>query len=198
MFNSPTFEHIRGKKIGIFICLTWSYAFLWGFCPLVGWGRYGLEPFGTSCSIDWTDKSENNRSYIMSVFLFILAIPFAMIIIFYAKIFFKIRKTVSAAVDCDPGVPIRDPRHGVKSESRAIQDTILENITRSVVVFLIAWTPYACLAVLLTFRLNVSVYFLLVAALLAKTQCAVNIFVYALGFSDFRKELKRCFRTRIQ
>jgi hypothetical protein len=62
----------------------------------------------------------------MSVFLFILAIPVALIIIFYIKISNKIKSTISASVEGGLALDTRDPRHGVKSESRAIQNTVLE------------------------------------------------------------------------
>ncbi|XP_070181298.1 rhodopsin, GQ-coupled-like [Littorina saxatilis] len=38
------------------IAAALTYALCWSVCPFLGWGRFSLEPFATSCSIDWTTK----------------------------------------------------------------------------------------------------------------------------------------------
>ncbi|XP_062611455.1 rhodopsin, G0-coupled-like [Saccostrea cucullata] len=184
-------EFVRVEKVGLTIVLTWLYAFLWSTFPFIGWGKYGIEPFGTSCSIDWMSKSEDTRSYIMSVFIFVFMLPVGIIIIFYYKVSVKIRNTVSISLDGDTGTSISNPRHGVRTEGRVIQDTVLKNIGRSMIAFLVAWVPYACVAILVTIGVNISIYFSIIPTFFAKTQTAVNIFVYAAGFPDFRTELKR-------
>ncbi|XP_061173596.1 melanopsin-like [Saccostrea echinata] len=98
---NPESEFIGVEKVGLTIGLIWLYAILWSTFPFIGWGKYGIEPFGTSCSIDWTSKSENVRSYIMSVFLLVFILPVGIITIFYFKVSVKIRKTVSLAPDGD-------------------------------------------------------------------------------------------------
>lgn len=33
--------------------LVWVYTFFWAFLPAFGFGTYGPEPYGTSCTINW-------------------------------------------------------------------------------------------------------------------------------------------------
>ena len=35
------------------IALIWAYTVFWAVLPAFGFGSYGPEPFGTSCTINW-------------------------------------------------------------------------------------------------------------------------------------------------
>lgn len=62
---------------------TWLYALLWALFPLLGWGAYGPEPFGLSCTLAWAEMKEHSPSFVLSMFTMNLAIPTIIIICCY-------------------------------------------------------------------------------------------------------------------
>lgn len=84
IYNPLSFRQVRVKTIclAIFACLF--FAFLWAVLPLFGWSRYSLEGVGTSCSVEWKEKSLNVLSYNISMFLIVFLVP--LVIILYTNI----------------------------------------------------------------------------------------------------------------
>lgn len=62
---------------------TWLYALLWAVFPLIGWGAYGPEPFGLSCTLAWAEMKEHSPSFVISIFAMILVIPAIIIMCCY-------------------------------------------------------------------------------------------------------------------
>lgn len=62
---------------------TWLYAFLWAVFPLIGWGAYGPEPFGLSCTLAWAEMKDHSPSFVISMFVMNLAIPAIIIVCSY-------------------------------------------------------------------------------------------------------------------
>lgn len=71
----------------------WCYASVFAVGPLVQWGRYGPEPYGTACCIDW--RAPNHElsalSYIVCLFFFCYVLPCATIILSYTCILMTVR-----------------------------------------------------------------------------------------------------------
>lgn len=74
------------------ICFSWLYSVAWTVPPLLGWSRYGPEGPGTTCSVDWKTQTPNNISYIISLFIFCLVLPFGVIVYSYGKLLQAIRQ----------------------------------------------------------------------------------------------------------
>ncbi|KAE8605369.1 hypothetical protein XENTR_v10015083 [Xenopus tropicalis] len=85
---------IEKKAVCILIMCIWLYALLWAVLPLLGWGRYGPEPFGTSCTIAWGDfhHSSNGFSFIISMFILCTISPAVTIVVCYSGIAWKLHK----------------------------------------------------------------------------------------------------------
>ncbi|CAH8549220.1 unnamed protein product [Schistosoma turkestanicum] len=67
-FISKPYNHI---PFGI-----WMLSGLWAILPLLGYGRYALEPHKTSCLLDWNNMDENMKLYMFSLFTFGYILPF--------------------------------------------------------------------------------------------------------------------------
>lgn len=80
------------RKVALGIAFSWVYSLMWTLPPLFGWSRYGPEGPGTTCSVDWMAKSANNVSYIISLFVFCLIVPFLVIVYCYAKLMHAIKQ----------------------------------------------------------------------------------------------------------
>lgn len=73
------------------LCIwTWLYALIWALCPILGWGRYGPEPFGLSCSLAWGQMKHEGFSFVITLFSFNLVAPSAVIFCCYFGIAFKL------------------------------------------------------------------------------------------------------------
>lgn len=76
-------EKISKRKVHVLLVGIWLYALLWAVFPLLGWGRYGPEPFGLSCTLAWGEMKEHSPSFVISMFSMNLAIPAVIIISCY-------------------------------------------------------------------------------------------------------------------
>lgn len=66
------------------MCLwIWLYSVIWAMFPILGWGRYGPEPFGISCSLAWGQMKHEGFSFVVAIFCFNLAVPAVVIICCY-------------------------------------------------------------------------------------------------------------------
>lgn len=85
------------KRHHAFLCLAfvWVYAAFWATMPLVGWGNYAPEPFGTSCTLDWwlAQASVSGQSFVMAILFFCLILPAGMIVFSYVMIIFKVKSS---------------------------------------------------------------------------------------------------------
>lgn len=88
------------------LCLcTWIYALLWALFPLLGWGRYGPEPFGLSCSLAWGEMKHEGFSFVISMFSFNLAIPTVIIFGCYFGIAIKLYITYKKSLNNGNQIP---------------------------------------------------------------------------------------------
>lgn len=71
----------------------WCYASVFAVGPLLQWGRYGPEPYGTACCIDWRAPNHelSSLSYIVCLFFFCYVLPCATIILSYTCILMTVR-----------------------------------------------------------------------------------------------------------
>lgn len=63
--------------------------------PLIGWGSYAPEPFGTSCTLDWwlAQASVSGQSFVMAILFFCLILPAGIIFFSYVMIIFKVKSS---------------------------------------------------------------------------------------------------------
>uniref|UniRef100_A0A673GYI9 Opsin 8, group member b n=1 Tax=Sinocyclocheilus rhinocerous TaxID=307959 RepID=A0A673GYI9_9TELE len=83
-------EKISKRKAKILVATTWLYALLWALFPLIGWGKYGPESFGLSCTLAWKDMKEQSQSFVITIFLMNLILPAIIIISCYPAIAVKL------------------------------------------------------------------------------------------------------------
>ncbi|KAK7488233.1 hypothetical protein BaRGS_00020540 [Batillaria attramentaria] len=170
------------RKVLLSLLAALSLAGFWALCPLVGWGVYGPEPFGTSCTLDWAAP---DRSYVTCVFMVCLALPLTVMTVSYGSIL----HSTSAASR-------RLRRHGgdgrlrrARHEIRLIKITLLMSVC-----FLAAWTPYAVVSMASAYMedLEVPGTVSIFPTLLAKTSHLSNPVVYFVMNSRFSRQRPWC------
>ncbi|XP_044275188.1 opsin-5-like [Varanus komodoensis] len=177
-------NQISKKVIYISITLIWLYAALWAILPLLGWGHYGPEPFGTSCTIAWSQfhHSANGFSFILSMFILCTILPAMTIIICYLGIAWKVHKTYQGMQN------FNRISGAAKLEKRLTLMALLISIG-----FLGAWTPYAAVSIWSIFHSSDSIpqFVTLLPCLFAKSSTAYNPFIYYIFSKTFRHEVKQ-------
>lgn len=78
---------------------TWLYALLWALFPLIGWGKYGPESFGLSCTLAWRDMKEQSQSFVITIFFMNLILPAIIIMSCYSGIALKLYVTYKSMDD---------------------------------------------------------------------------------------------------
>lgn len=84
-FAGNRFNPVHGRLL---VACAWLYALLFACSPLAHWGKYGPEPYGTACCIDWRLSNQHNtaRSYTVALFIFCYILPCCVIVASYTGI----------------------------------------------------------------------------------------------------------------
>ncbi|KAK7877900.1 hypothetical protein WMY93_031429 [Mugilogobius chulae] len=165
----------------LLVAAVWCYASIFALGPLAQWGRYGPEPYGTACCIDWHAPNHElaSLSYILCLFIFCYALPCTIIFVSYTFILLTVRGSRQAV------------QQHVSPQTKTTNAHALI-IKLSVAVcfgFLAAWTPYAAVAMWAAFgdALLVPPTAFALAALFAKSSTIYNPLVYLLCKPNFRQ-----------
>ncbi|KAJ9589987.1 hypothetical protein L9F63_016879, partial [Diploptera punctata] len=164
MISRP-FQKRNLNKSGaiMLVVFIWGYSLCLTVPPLVGWGQYINEAANISCSVNWETRSYNATTYIVFLFAFGLVVPVGIITFSYLNIIHTMKQNT---LQCGSVT---------KAESK-----VALMITVMIVAFLIAWTPYSVLALIIAFgetHLS-SPGLAVIPALIAKSSICYNPFIY--------------------
>ncbi|KAK1133278.1 hypothetical protein K0M31_011094 [Melipona bicolor] len=169
----------HAKILGFFV---WIYALCLSLPPLFGWGSYSPEAGNVSCSVSWEvhDPVTKSESYIGFLFILGLIIPVLVISSSYAAIILTLRRVRKRA--------------GASGRREA---KITKMVALMITAFLLAWSPYAALAIAAQyFDVKPSASVAVLPALLAKSSICYNPIIYAGLNSQFSRSLKKIFNIR--
>ncbi|XP_023223955.1 visual pigment-like receptor peropsin isoform X1 [Centruroides sculpturatus] len=104
--NLNTRRRLIFRRYYLMIIVIWIYALFWSVMPLLGWGRYNLEPSLTTCTIDWRHNDTSYKSFLSTYFIFGYVIP---CIIIATSYFIATKRIKSDKITItDISIPIRD------------------------------------------------------------------------------------------
>ncbi|XP_068180339.1 opsin 9 [Antennarius striatus] len=136
-------QWIEKRYVCLSIALMWVYTLFWGLLPAFGFGSYGPEPYGTSCTINWwrMTSSLNDRRYISLILSLCFGFPTLIIITSYLAILLMVCRSSRAVAAISSSFV-----------SRAKKDLRLAKVAAVVcTTFLVAWTPYAVVSLISVF-----------------------------------------------
>ncbi|CAK9807078.1 RHO [Anthophora plagiata] len=163
--------------------VVWIYALCLSLPPLIGWGSYGPEAGNVSCSVSWEvhDPVTKSESYIGFLFIFGLVVPVLVISSSYVAIILTLKKVRKRA--------------GASGRREA---KITKMVALMITAFLLAWSPYAALALAAQyFDAKPSASVAVLPALLAKSSICYNPIIYAGLNNQFPRSLKKIFDMRM-
>ncbi|XP_033931232.1 opsin-5 [Pseudochaenichthys georgianus] len=162
------------KRSHAFLCLAfvWAYAAFWATMPLVGWGNYAPEPFGTSCTLDWwlAQASVSGQTFVVAILFFCLILPTVLMVFSYVMIIFKVKSSAKEMSQLDARIT---NSHNLEMKLTKVAMLICTG-------FLIAWIPYAVVSVVSAFGEpdSVPISVSVIPTLLAKSSAMYNPIIY--------------------
>ncbi|KAF7690339.1 opsin-5-like isoform X1 [Silurus meridionalis] len=183
-------EKITKRTVQVMLALTWLYALLWAVFPLIGWGAYGPEPFGLSCTLAWAEMKEHSPSFVISMFAMNLAIP-AVIIVFC---YFGITLRLYFYYNSKENISIMQNK--VKLQRRLMLIAVLISAG-----FIGCWTPYGIVSLWSIYsNSSITPHVSMLPCLFAKTSTVYNPLIYYIFSKSFKQEVKQllcaCIRSK--
>ncbi|XP_070204775.1 opsin-5-like [Littorina saxatilis] len=182
--TQPNFARHHGVCIvAVLIAFSVVYSAFWSLCPLLGWGRYDLEPYKTSCTLQW---DQPDTTFVTASFIGCLALPALVMCVSYSHI------TVLALATAARRRRWSKPDSAALTWSR--QEVRLVKLTVAMCsVFLLNWCPYVVLAMLKAYRpgVHIPVQLTPLPALAAKCSHLVDPILYCLLNKKFRRLFPR-------
>ncbi|KAG7215990.1 hypothetical protein INR49_003511 [Caranx melampygus] len=204
--NKFSSSHARLLVVGV-----WCYASVFAVGPLVQWGHYSAEPYGTACCIDWHAPNHelSALSYIVCLFVFCYALPCTVIFLSYTFILLTVRGSRQAVQQHVSPQTKTTNAHALIVKVRGYQcrfsatdfrfctwqglSRIRDTVSSSLYRLPGAWTPYAAVAMWAAFgdATQVPATAFAMAAISAKSSTIYNPMVYLLCKPNFRECLYR-------
>ncbi|XP_016151261.1 opsin-5-like [Sinocyclocheilus grahami] len=187
--NKNKKEKISKRYAKILVVTTWLYALLWAIFPLIGWGKYGPESFGLSCTLAWKDMKEQSQSFVITIFFMNLILPAIIIISCYSAIALKLYITYKFMDDSNH-IP-----NMIKMQRRLMVIAVLISIG-----FVGCWAPYGIVSLWSFYRPGDSIppEVSMLPCLFAKSSTVYNPLIYYIFSKTFKQEVNRlCGRSNI-
>ncbi|XP_018538269.1 opsin 9 [Lates calcarifer] len=133
-------QWIERRHVSLSIALVWVYTLFWASLPAFGFGSYGPEPYGTSCTINWwrVRLSLSDRIYIFLILTLCFGFPTLTIISSYLAILLTVHRSNRTLAS----IPSSSISHTSKDLRLAKMAAVV------CISFLLAWMPYATVSLI--------------------------------------------------
>jgi r-opsin len=224
--NPFTVFNTNNKFSICLIMFTWLYGSFWSIVPIFTPNNYVPEGFLTSCTFDYLDQSTNSFIAIMLMNLCGFVVPLVTTSLFYILISVHIKSHYSYlkkyydygltnsfrsnSVDTrltktnDEMITEKNTKFNQKKKAKAkatrlsAELRLLRSSVITVLMFCLAWSPYAIISLLAQYSPNRSEYVtpstVMLPTLFAKTSAVTNPILYAFTNQDFINRLKKKFK----
>ncbi|XP_037606837.1 opsin 8, group member b [Sebastes umbrosus] len=176
-------EKISWRKVKMLCMWTWLYALIWSVFPILGWGRYGPEPYGLSCSLAWGQMKHEGFSFVISMFIFNLLMPCVIISGCYFGIAIKLYFTYKKSMNNSSRVP-----NIIKLHRRLLVIAVLTSLG-----FMVCWSPYSMVSLWSIFGDSSTIppEVSLLPCMFAKSSTVYNPMIYYIFSQSFKREVKQ-------
>nr|QYF06579.1 ciliary opsin [Echiniscus sp.] len=169
-------------------CLTligvWCFGLAISLPPLFGWSEYVEEGIGVSCSLRWHHDQPSERAKVFSFALYEFIIGFCL------------PCGVLGVCYCQLLRIVRQQAKLVSGQVAKVQTRVLFTILAMTIAFLVAWLPYASVAVIVVATGRpLSPWTMTAPAMFAKTSTVMNPVFYFVTNRNIRTECLILLRT---
>ncbi|XP_020610777.1 melanopsin-like [Orbicella faveolata] len=174
-------SYFNKKKVVLIILGSWIYSLAFSVAPLVSWSRYGLEGKNATCSVRWDSSLSSDQAYFGVVIFTCYVLPLAVITFCYYKIH-QVSKQIVVNTSHSGGLTMT----ATQALLRKHQKTAVYFLA-IIAGFLIPWSPYAAVSLLLVVGRKVSPFATSACSVLAKISFFLNPLLYAIFNRKFRR-----------
>nr|AKS48309.1 rhabdomeric opsin 5 [Platynereis dumerilii] len=174
----------------VMIVLSWINSLCWAIPPLLGWNRYLLEGFGTTCTFDYLSRTKSDRLFVMLMFCCGFCLPLLLIIGSYAYIYSVVHRHERMFRNMSQNLNARI-MHGGKEATQRTEMKTARTVILAVLFYCISWVPYATIALIGIYG-NYQLLTPLVTAvpgILAKMSTIYNPLLYTFSHPRFHKKV---------
>ncbi|KAJ7389273.1 hypothetical protein OS493_032430 [Desmophyllum pertusum] len=119
------------------LTITWLYAIIVMFPPLVGWGSFAFESGGAICAPNWRENSDAGRAYLLVLVMLAFVIPLGVSIVCFIRIYWRSKQTICVNLMME-----KDRRKAMKAVMMVLV---------GIISFVLSWTPYCVCAMISVF-----------------------------------------------
>ena len=179
------------RRVILLLLVVWLNSLGWAFAPALGWNRYILEGFGTTCSFDYITRTPAYRSLVLSMFLGGFLLPLCLIVLCYAYIFVTVHQSIKL-LSGRPTSSNLEARTGARQLCRRTELRIARTGLVAVVVVSISWLPYCVLTFIGQFgdMSLITPVSSAIPGIFAKMSTIYNPFIYSYSHPRFREKLR--------
>ena len=135
------------RHVGVLLLIVWLNSFSWAVAPVLGWNRYSLEGFGTTCSFDYTTRTTRYQSLVMTMFIVGFIVPLSLIMYCYIYIIAFVRDSERHLADTSEMMEARLWK-GARKMCRRTELRIARTVILTVIFFCVSWLPYSAVALI--------------------------------------------------
>jgi len=167
------------------LSIVWTLSLILASLPYLGFGAFIVDGMNISCTFDYVTTTSSNIGYVITITCFGFLAPLTVIIFCYASMIRLVRMS-----NTEMRSHLRDS-YSCKNQAalRMREYALAKTAGKSVIAFVIGWSPYACLALISLSGRQVPHMVQTLAALFAKSQTSLNAAVYVLSHPKFRKQM---------
>ncbi|XP_030384580.1 opsin Rh5 [Scaptodrosophila lebanonensis] len=191
--SNPIDGRLGYGQIIMLIILSWFWATPFSVFPLFQiWGRYIPEGFLTTCSFDYLTDSEENRYFVRAIFIWSYAIPMALILTSYYKLFTHVRTHERMLADQAKKMNVKSLAANA-NDSMSVELRIAKAALIIYMLFILAWTPYSVVTLIGCFgeQQLITPFISMLPGMTAKSVSCLDPWVYATSHPKYRLELER-------
>lgn len=191
----PTARNASKKHVAALLLVVWINSFTWAIAPNLGWNRYILEGYGTTCSFDYITRNPSYTSLVMTMFSVGFLLPLALIMYCYIYIIAFVHHSerhltaTSAMMDAHLW-------RGARKICRRTELKIARTVILNVFFFCISWLPYSVIALIGQFgdQTMLSPILSVIPGILAKMSTMYNPFIYCFSHPRIKQKVRLFFK----
>nr|BAG80978.1 opsin [Triops granarius] len=183
----------RGKVLTICAGI-WLWATPFSLMPLFGiWGRFVPEGFLTTCSFDYMTETSSIRWFVGCVFTYSYIIPLGLIVYYYSKIVGHVQEHERILREQARKMNVESLRSGRDHQEKSAEIRIAKVAIGLSLMFVVAWTPYALVALIAAFgnRAVLTPLVSMIPACCCKAVACIDPWIYAINHPRYRLELQK-------
>ena len=173
---------------GLLIVFIWCYGLMFAIPPVLGVSSYRIE--AGVCSLYWEDPYIAGKTFILSLFVLMYLVPITVIFVSFCQIRRELKSMKSIADK------LFHQKNYALLKKYKVQKRHTLLVLTMICSFFVLWTPYACVAIMMVLKVQMTYTQGWVSAFLGKSTVLMNPLLYLFLKGSYKSKLLRLLRRR--